>query len=317
MLAASSLAALLLAPSLGRSQQEQRPEQPGVRAHHWLVYDETRKSVLLCGGSTPVGNDFVFYDDIWSFDGRAWERVGQLARPESGMRVVSRSEGGLVAFGGFRGNDTTVGELREWVDGTWRTLDAASDRGVAESGFVLDLARARFVLFGGAFQGGTRSTTWEWDGEAWQGFDVEGPGPRSTHGMVYDRRRAKTVLFGGTNGARLGDTWEWDGNAWSEVPGPGPAPRLAPAMTYDAKRERTVLFGGAGSTGALGDTWVYDGVRWQELAVPGPSPRISPAMAYDAARDRIVLFGGRRAWPTDLADTWVFDGTSWEEVRGR
>jgi hypothetical protein len=310
------LAALLIAPSAGRLPQEQRLERPGVRAHHWLVYDETRELVLLCGGSTPVGNEFVFYDDIWSFDGDAWVPIGELVRPESGLRAVSHPSGDLVAFGGFRGNDDTVGELRRWRDGTWSTLDAASDKSAAESGFVFDVVRARFVLFGGAFSGSTRGTTWEWDGAAWQAFEVPGPGPRSTHGMVYDRSRKKTVLFGGTNGARLGDTWEWDGHAWTEVPGPGPAARLAPAMTYDTKRGRTVLFGGAGAGGALGDTWVYDGTRWQELEAPGPSPRISPAMAYDAARDRIVLFGGRRAWPVDLADTWVFDGTSWKEVAG-
>jgi hypothetical protein len=317
VLAPFLLTVFLVAADLASTQQREPLERPGPRAHHWLVYDEGLRSVLLCGGSTAAGDDVVFYDDVWSFDGAAWTRVGALVRPESGLRAVTRPGGGIVAFGGFRANGRAVGQLREWDGEAWTTLDAASDKAVAEGGLTFDPARERFVLFGGSGSGGHRGNTWEWDGAAWHAFDVPGPAARSTHGMVHDTRRGRTVLFGGTNGSRLGDTWEWDGSAWTEVPGPGPSARLAPGMAYDAARGCTVLFGGGGAGGGLGDTWIHDGVRWRELRIPGPSPRLSPAMAFDAARGVIVLFGGRRAWPNDLADTWVFDGNEWKEVAAR
>jgi hypothetical protein len=296
-------------------QGGQRDPAPGARAHHCLVYDEAKKSVLLCGGSTAAGESSVFYDDIWSFDGAEWQRVGQLDRPHSGLRIVSWPEGGrLVAFGGYTQSGEVLGQLREYVGGAWRTIDPAGDKAATDGGFVLDRRRARCVLFGGHAKGRKRGTTWEWDGTAWHRFDGKGPEPRSMHGMVYDQRRGRVVLFGGQGSARLADTWEWDGRAWSESTGPGPSARHAVGMAYDAKRGRTVLFGGGGSDGPLADTWVFDGAKWSELKIPGPPARLMPAMAYDAARDCIVLFGGRRSWPDDLADTWIFDGEAWQEV---
>jgi hypothetical protein len=263
-------------------QDAARAPAPGLRAHHWLVYDAGAKSVALMGGSTPVGNGFTFYDDWWSFDGAGWTLVRRTGRPLSGERVVWFPEGEcLVAFGGFTPQSRSLGELREWIEEGWSTLDPAADKAVAEAG---------------------------------------GPGPpaRSSHGMVYDERRGKVVLFGGTAGSGpLGDTWEFDGTRWSRFEGAAPPPRLAPGMAYDSKRGRTLLFGGGGAGKMLGDTWSFDGKAWSELAAPGPSARVSPAMAYDPGRDRVVLFGGRRSWPDDLADTWLFDGERWSEVGAR
>lgn len=315
----SLLALILFVQSATPSPEDPTPAQPGARAHHWLVYDEASKSVLLCGGSTSAeGDSSRFYHDIWSFDGAAWTRVGSLKRPESGVRLVCLPDGGgLVAFGGYTPSGDCVGDLRKWLDGAWTTIDPAGDQVVSESGFVLDRERGRFIAFGGTFAGGKRGTTWEWNGAAWRSFDGPGPEARTAHGMVYDQRRSRTVLFGGVGEGLLGDTWEWNGSAWTPVPGPGPAPRMAPGITYDTKRGRTVLYGGRASGVSLADTWVFDGTTWQELNVPGPPARMLPAMAYDPERDVVVLFGGRRAWPDDFADTWLFDGTSWHEARGR
>lgn len=297
--------------------------QPAARAHHWVVYDELRECVVLTGGSTPINDDsFTFFDDLWAFDGAAWTALGTTGRRESGVRLVSRPGGGLVAFGGYTPGGTHLGELREYVDNRWKVIDPASDKAVAEPGFAYDVKRECFVLFGGSSgPGNKRGTTWEWDGARWRTFDVPAPCPRFTHGMIYDAGRSRVVLFGGTGGVApasgaLGDTWEWDGEIWTEVRCPGPAPRLGPAMAYDSKRGRTLLFGGGAGDGPRGDTWSFDGTKWEELKIPGPPARFTPAMAYDAKRDRVVLFGGRKRWPTDLADTWTFDGNAWQQVGG-
>lgn len=293
------------------------PRAPEQRAHHWLVYDPGAKAVALMGGSTPVGNGFRFYDDWWSFDGEAWSWVRGTGRPLSGERVVwSTQRDRWIAFGGFTPESGSLGELREWSDGAWSTIDPAEELALAEAGFVCDARRARFVLFGGSRDREKSAATYEWDGNAWHAFDGAGPPARNAHGMVYDERRGKVVVFGGAGASGpLGDTWEFDGASWSCFEGVGPPARLAPAMAYDSKRGRTLLFGGGGAGKPLGDTWSFDGERWTELDAPGPCARIAPAMAFDPGRDRMVLFGGRRGWPDDLADTWVFDGERWREVR--
>ena len=288
---------------------------PGVRAHHCLVYDASREAVVMAGGSTAVNDDDSrLYDELWSFDGAAWQRIGALGQPLAGLRLACEPGRGLVAFGGFTDDRRTLGDLRAWVDGEWRLIDAAADKASVESGFVFDSRRGCFVLFGGAAAGQNRGTTWEWNGTAWVTRDVPGPAPRSAHGLVYDERRGKVVLFGGSGPGRLGDTWEWDGERWTRSEEPGPPARVAPGLAYDSKRGRTLLFGGGGADGALGDTWVFDGTTWQQLDIAGPPPRLTPGLAYDVKRDLVVLFGGRRGWPHDLGDTWVFDGASWKEI---
>ncbi len=145
-----------------------------------------------------MNEEFVFYDDLWSFDGSRWSPIG-ASGGRSGLRVVFHpGRERLIAFGGLAPDGSCFGDLREWVDGAWRTLDPALDQPAAEAGLAYDARRGRLVLFGGAAGLGVRrGTTWEWDGAGWEPFEAPGPAPRATHGMVYDARRGRVVLFGG------------------------------------------------------------------------------------------------------------------------
>lgn len=266
-------AVLLPAPS----SLAQTPSQtPPRRAHHALVYDESRQRVLLTGGSTPHdgGQRFEFFNDLWAFDGKTWAALGESGDKMSGMRLawdgVNRRE---LSFGAYTGR--SIGLLRALTGDQWTTLGENADMPAAEPGFVFDSKRNRFMALGGSSgPGQALGDTWEFDGAAWTRSSAASPPPRQAHAMVFEERRGRILLFGGM----------------------GAAPR--------GQRPP-----------ALGDTWEFDGTRWTELKVPGPGARNGAGIAYDSKRDRVVLFGGRKGWPDgDLNDTWEWDGATWRRI---
>lgn len=315
-----AILAVLLAGSPGWLASQ--PRTPGPRAHHALVYDEAGRRVLLTAGSTPVnaGQSFVFYNDLWAFDGTRWTLLAESGERVSGVRLApDTARGRILSFGGYNGR--SMGQLRALRGADWQVLGTLAELPVAEPGFAFDPRRGRFVAFGGSSGPGQASgETWEYDGTAWHRGPT-GPTPRHSAAMAYDESRGRIVLFGGAGAGprgqappQLSDTWEYDGAAWIARTEPGPPARIAPGMAYDSRRGHMILFGGIGADGFLGDTWSWDGARWTRLADTGPEPRAMGFLAYDKARDRVVLFGGRKGWPDDLADTWEWDGSTWRRV---
>jgi hypothetical protein len=191
-------------------------------------------------------------------------------------------------------------------------------------GFVYDIARRTFVLFGGFGGRGpeVRGDTWHWNGTRWTEAVLPGPSARGAMGMAYDAGRRKVVLFGGaTLTGQLGDTWESDGTGWTQVSTSGPSPRGGLLLVYDSHQQRIVGFGGFDQAGGkmLGETWAWDGATWRLLNASGPAQRSSHGLAYDSRRNRVVLFGGNpHVTPPPgggfLNDTWEFDGTHWTRV---
>ena len=301
------------------------PQSPHRRAHHALVYDESRERVLLTGGSTPLdgGQRFEFFNDLWAFDGSSWSKLSESGDRMSGMRLVwDASQARVVSFAGYLRR--YFGVLRTVRDDQWVTLGDFPDQAVAEPGFVFDRQRNRFVVYGGSTgPGQARGDTWEFDGTTWTQVPVTGPGARQAHAMVYDEKRGRVVLFGGlgtaprgTQPPSFGDLWEFDGRSWTARREPGgPGPRHSAGAAYDSKRGLVILFGGVDSAGFSGETWSWDGIAWKKLASSGPEARGMGYLTYDRKRDRVVLFGGRKGWPDgDLNDTWEWNGTAWERV---
>jgi len=300
--------------------------EPSKRAHHALVYDETRQRVIMTGGSTPTdsGRSFAFFNDLWEFDGKRWTPRPESGERISGVRLAFDSKlKRVVSFGGFTGQAAT-GAVRVLDDTGWRTIGLHADMRAAEPGFVYDSKRERFVAFGGSTESRQlHGRTWELQSTTWT--EVVGsntPPARQAHVMVFDEKRGRTVLFGGMGSGpmgqpppSLGDTWEFDGKSWTQRQVAGPSARNGAGATYDTRRDRVILFGGAGATGFLGDTWSWDGAEWKKLSDVGPPPRAMGYLAYDKARDRVVLFGGRNGYPNgDQNDTWEWDGTTWRRV---
>ena len=300
---------------------------PQKRAHHALVYDETRQRVLLTGGSTPTdsGRSFSFFNDLWDFDGTRWTSHAPSGTMVSGVALAFDSrQKRVLSFGGFTGR-ASIGELRVLENDTWRTIGTHADMQAAEPGFVYDSKRDRFVAFGGST--GPRQLlgkTWELVGSTWTEVPTgtNAPPARQAHIMVFDERRGRTVVFGGMAAGPpgqppplLGDTWEFDGTTWTQRQTSGPPARNGAGATYDSKRGLIILFGGAGASGFLGDTWSWDGAAWKKLSDAGPPARAMGYIAYDKKRDRVVLFGGRSGYPNgDQNDTWEWNGSAWRRV---
>lgn len=298
------------------------PGAPPRRAHHAMVYDPVAGRVLLTGGSTPVddGKGFEFFDDLWSFDGKAWTALPPSGSKRSGVALAFDSRGKRVlSFGGYE-TSGSLGDLRQLEAAGWKTLGEHPELLAAEPGFVYDPARDRFVEFGGSARPRQcNGDTWEFDGKQWTKLAIENPPARQAHVMVQDTARNRTVVFGGMSerdeSPLVGDTWEFDGKAWTEKKVTGPAPRMGAGAAFDSKRKVLILFGGGDRDGFLGDTWSWDGTAWKKLADTGPEPRAMGYLAYDAKRDRVVLFGGRKGYPDgDLDDTWEWDGKAWKRV---
>lgn len=300
---------------------------PYKRAHHEMVYDEANKSVLLIGGSTPLngGQSFKFFNDIWRYNRNGWSKIGNAGDERSGIRLAyDTKRNKLYSFGGFTGNNQSSGQLRVYENGDpiaigWKVLSDAADMKAAESGFVYDIARDKFIAFGGsAARGVMNNTTWEWDGSTWKKFEGKSPEGRQAFAMVYDSKRSKTILYGGTGANRKTFTdgvWEFDGTAWKNiVTENNPGERISPGYAFDSKRNLFILFGGISKGELMNDLWAWDGTRWKLLSTEGPSKRTMGYMAYDKERDKIVLFGGRFGWPNDADDTWEWDGNQWNKM---
>lgn len=255
--------------------------RPPRRAHHSMIYDAPNRRVLLTGGSTPIdsGRRFVLFDDLWSFDGQGWRRLGSSGAESSGRRLALDADRGIVvSWGGYPAG--VGGEVRVLEGDRWRTVSHHPTARLAEPGFVYDRARRRFVGFGGGFGRGEASgDTWLLSDTVWRRLDqTPSPPARQAHVMEYDEARERVVLFGGMGpaagnqpGSLLGDLWEFDGIDWTEVRAVGgPGPRASAGATYDSKRGLVVVFGGMSANGMRGDTWGWDGTAWRKLADEGP-----------------------------------------------
>jgi hypothetical protein len=310
--------------SVSVAQTAAPTDVPHRRAHHAMIYDDAQRVVLMSGGSTPLdsGRRFVFFNDVWAFDGGRWRLVDTSGTELSGSALAfDPREKRVLSFGGFTGR--SIGELRVLENGRWRTLGMHPEVIASEPGFVYDSRRDRFVLFGGSPLR-PNDAGWILVDRDWTRVSTPGPSPRQAHAMIYDERRDRVVVFGGLAerefGDRppptLGDTWEFDGERWEQRAVQGPSPRASPGVAYDSKRGLTIMFGGMGSGGLLSDTWSWDGHVWTLLAETGPEARAMGYLAYDRHRDRVVLFGGRRkGWPNgDANDTWEWDGSRWSRV---
>jgi hypothetical protein len=210
---------LLLANALSISAQN-LPEQ---RAHHALVYDEKSLTVKLTAGSSPRnnGNSFLFFDDVWSYDGKGWKKENAVADQRSGVALAYDPKNeSIVSLGGFSNNNQSLSDLRELKDNVWRTLDDKPELKMTEGGFVYDNKRDRFIAFGG---GGGRSQpnadTWIWDRKTWTKISGPSPDGRQAFAMVYDSKRDRVVAFGGMGSIPqkiFGVTWVFDGQQWNK-----------------------------------------------------------------------------------------------------
>ncbi len=309
----------LLAASIlpGASAAAQEGPDPERRAHHALAWSPRHGMVVLHGGSSPRGERFAFFNDLWGFDGARWRLLAASGPKLSGMQVFADSTGLLHRVTGFDGS-SELADAAALTDSQWIARGAFPGGQRAEASLTFDTDRGRAVFYGGMVPGRrVAGDTWEFAAGAWTRAAVDGPGPLHSAAMAYDVARRMTVLFGGADSAHVmsGTTWGWNGTAWRRLATDGPPARFAAGMAYDAGRAEIVLYGGSSGSN-LGDTWIWNGSVWRKHDGTSPPPRMMARMAYDPVRRVIVLFGGRGPWPNDFADTWTWNGEGWNRVAG-
>lgn len=236
---------------------------PIARENHAIVYDRSRRVIVLFGGAWVN-----FMRDTWTWDGRQWLRVtrgGPTPRVFHSMAYDDVRQK-VVLFGG-RDPNAFLDDTWEWDSQAWVQSNPTNHPSARqETRMVYDAQRRKVLLFGGwngDFFGPALSDTWEWDGQNWtqRQPSTNAPG-RFAHSMGYDESRARVVMFGGHPSflsPPINDTWEWNGTDWGQrFPVNAPSPRSRSAATYDSHRERFVLFGGWDpGLGLVGDTWEY------------------------------------------------------------
>ena len=131
---------------------------PPARRGGSIVYDESVGRILLVGGE-DASNPGLYLRDTWSWSGREWSDVTNIAvRPggrSGGQLIYDSVRRRVLFFGGSFGpsvsNQTYLTDLWEWKVGAWRlsTPSGTQPTGRWQFGLAFDGGRDQLVLFGG------------------------------------------------------------------------------------------------------------------------------------------------------------------------
>lgn len=145
---------------------------PAPRFPGGMVYDPARGQTLLYSGHfADSTGDFVNYDDLWAWDGSAWNEI-----------IVEGATPGHRTHAGFvydpvtekvlligSGSDTFLSDIWAWDGTTWEEIPASDTPARSGHNVAYDPTRDRFVLFGGVDRPGGEALddSWEWDRVQW------------------------------------------------------------------------------------------------------------------------------------------------------
>lgn len=197
----------------GERWSELDGERPQARAEPAMVFDSSRKRIVLFGGYRTIDGQSLRLGDTWEWDGHRWEQRsmdGPSARNGAAMAFDS-DRNRVVLFGG----SGATGDTWEWDGNRWQRIATAETAGRFNSVMAYDETKGVIVRFGGWTGTSRVGGTWTYDGAQWKRVLEEGPPARNHASMVYDRNRDVIVLFGGHDGERVfGDTWELHAGSW-------------------------------------------------------------------------------------------------------
>jgi hypothetical protein len=244
---------------------------PFPRSSHRIVYDVSRRSLVMFGGgfSRAVRAEGV----LWEWRDERWRAVGgqlDAGRNEPGM-CYDRRRKRIVIFGGWDETSTFRGDTWEWTGEDLVRVDSIGPgiRPAPRAGhaFVYDPSRERCLLYGGRGADGWLADTWAWNGSGWRRLDVEGPSARWFFGAAADPVNDRIVIFGGAGAdGDHGDTWAWDGDRWTRIATTGPPARSMAKLAFDGA-DGILLFGGRRRTDTgladLADTWILRDGEWR------------------------------------------------------
>lgn len=191
------------------------PKTPPARSAGAMVYDATRKRLVLFGGTTVSAS----LNDTWEWDGTSWTNVTPASgnppvRESFGMAYDAQS-GQSVAFSGLGAAGADLNDTWAWDGATWTYVTGAADPPARDHHLMaFDAKTGRVVLFGGNDAAGRPlNDTWARDNVAWSDVTPSsGNPPLSEYAMAYDPDIQRVLLYGGGP-----DLYEWDGTSWTDV----------------------------------------------------------------------------------------------------
>jgi hypothetical protein len=303
-----------------------QPARPSIGAWHQLVYHVRLGASLLVNGAPETGHAPEAPLELWSWNGRAWQRAdagtqGERPRWRNFAAVAYDTDRSvLVVHGGLQASGAAIDETWEWDGQRWTLYPATGPGGREGAKLAYDPVRRLMVLVGGATRTGVTADTWGWDGSTWRRLADTGPSARFPGFLEYDAASRNLVLYGGhtiDGPFALPDTWMWDGIRWRLAAAQSaPGPRVNVSAAYHQKLGRLVQIGGGDDAKMYGDLWAWDGTAWTRVPGDGIAPRQGVGLAYDGNRDRLVLTGGldQPGTAARLQDVWEWDSTRWVRV---
>lgn len=153
----------------GESWVEMKVTGPSPRNGAALVYDGTRRRVVLFGGSTQKDVS----GETWEWDGTQWvENGGALTQGRFNcVMAYDDARRKAIRFGG-RYAGKPFGDTWEYDGKGWKQLSSIGPAARNHTSMVYDSNRKKIVLFGGHDFGvqdvaNVFGDTWEWDGYKW------------------------------------------------------------------------------------------------------------------------------------------------------
>lgn len=256
----------------GRAWKRLDIPAPLADAGYAMAYDSYRGVAVLFGGGSR---------ETWEFDGSKWNRVRSERRPPiigGGAMAYDPNRHVTLLFGGevLPSRDSVLPVLTNetWqYDGyDWAKLDIQGSPSARKyHQMVYDLARERFVVFGG-FDGKVLNDTWELRLSGWRRVETrEAPSARRGFALTYDPIHRQVLLFGGFPGGD--EFWAFDGAQWSRIMvAHSPSYREGAGLVFVATTRRALLFGGL-SLALLNDAWEFARPKPQMTLLLPPPPK--------------------------------------------
>jgi hypothetical protein len=178
-----------------------------------MVFDEA--------GGLIVSHGFTFegrFDDTWRFDTKALTWTDLSPDPETRPlrrclheAVWNTSTSSMWLYGGCSSGygPCPQGDLWEFRDGIWTSIDAPGPAARSNPALIYDRALDSLLLFGGQTEAGRANDLWSGSGESliWTQIITESaPEARSSHDAAYSA--GAIYLFGGlTASGAANDLW--------------------------------------------------------------------------------------------------------------
>jgi len=292
------------------------PPNLGDRASHAMVYDPSRRRVLLFGGIDSEGAS-AFLTDLWEFDGVRWCQIDDgFAAPkvEFPSLVFDPVNGYVVLAGRLSESGDTVAYARindEWTNTPFVGTGFGVPSEFNATTIVWDTTGDRLLWPGSDLSdvavGEDHIDTYSFGSGPWELYRGAPRSAVPTARIAYDPIRGVASSYDSEG------LWQHSGGRWQQTITTGVAPSVTAVQPAFAPNPGATLFYG----GSLDphDAWLLTGNVWQEktLSDPVPSARTGHSMATDWARGTVLLFGGQSG-PAVSDELWSFAGDTWTRL---